>query len=78
MPPPGCAKCGVDIARGVDVVDADGNLVGTGYLCHECMAQALAGAERMRREFEELLAGGMSREDANTEMIRRINAASPT
>lgn len=47
--------------------------VGTGYLCNRCLEKAMAEAEVRRGQFEQLLAAGVSREDANKIMIDRID-----
>jgi hypothetical protein len=46
-------------------------------ICEPCFDAALIEVEERRRQFAELLAGGMSREQANRIMIARIDGAAP-
>ena len=58
-----CNRCGAMVPNWRNVLD---------NLCGLCFAKAQDEADRRRAKFEALLASGMSREDANAEMIRRM------
>lgn len=58
-----CRDCKAPILNWRSVLD---------NLCGLCLAKAKDEADRLREQFEGLLASGMSREDANEEMIRRL------
>jgi len=65
-----CGRCG-DPGREIELV-RDGTVVGAGALCDVCFAAAAAGADELRRQFEELLAAGIPRDMANDIMIARV------
>lgn len=66
-----CRKCGSTETRVVEIVKND-EVVAEGELCDGCFGKALDGAAKLRRQFEMLLANGVSRERANEIMIARI------
>jgi hypothetical protein len=65
-----CGRCG-ETGRELVVVK-DGSLLAFGYACDRCFAETLAEHERLRLQFEELLAAGVDRAEANRIMIERI------
>lgn len=68
-----CRGCGIESdAKPFRVVGCGVDL--EGMLCGPCMTTALEGAERMRVDFEALLADGFDRLAANDVMIKRIRS----
>lgn len=67
-----CLTCGKP-ARPI-TVERDGAEVASGFLCDPCLDAALAGAAKWRRQFDELIAAGVSNADANRTIIARMNA----
>lgn len=67
-----CLTCGKP-ARPI-TVERDGIDVASGFLCDPCFDAALAGAAEWRRQFDELIAAGVSNADANRTIIARMNA----
>lgn len=67
-----CLTCGKP-ARPI-TVERDGVDVASGFLCDPCLDAALAGAAEWRRQFDELIASGVSNADANRTIIARMNA----
>lgn len=65
-----CLKCGAPAGL-VEVQFADGSL-GHHLACQKCFDEARADLEEKRRQFDELIAAGVSRSDANDIMIARI------
>ncbi len=70
---PTCRKCGVVTRKKVEIFQEGTEIIPFSPLCESCYRAALVGAEWLRVEFEELLAGGMDREQANEVMIERID-----
>ena len=58
-----CKGCGASVRNWQTVLD---------NLCGLCRTKMLDEMEVLRSQFAALLASGMSREDANAEMIRRM------
>ncbi len=70
-----CNRCG---DPGFDVeIAQEGTVLAQGTLCDTCFAAAEATLAELRVQFEELLAGGMSREEANTIMAARLEGSIP-
>lgn len=66
-----CLKCGVDIAKPIEIA-RDGEIVATGSLCFQCFDRACEGATLLRHVFEEMIAFGISSEDANKILIEVV------
>ena len=64
-----CLTCGKP-ARPIAVA-RDGAEVASGFLCDPCLDAALAGAAEWRRQFNDLIASGVSNADANRTIIAR-------
>jgi len=65
-----CALCGDEPAQEVEVLHQGTPLMKL-ELCEPCLARSREHQAEQRREFEALLAGGLTREQANAVMIAR-------
>lgn len=72
MSVPCCYQCRDLTATPIDIAK-DGEIILSGALCERCLAVALNEMAEHRREFEALLAAGVSRSDANDMMIAKID-----
>jgi len=67
-----CRSCG---AEGEPIeIEMNGETVASGSLCGPCFEQAKEGAAKLREEFDQLLAAGVSRKDANDLLIARMES----
>lgn len=66
-----CRKCWAGYAKAVEVAK-EGEVIAVGMLCDACLEKAVAGADALRAEFDELIVAGVSRENANAHIIRKI------
>lgn len=69
---PKCVKCGSPKVRLIEVT-REGLAVAAGCMCSPCLEKAIAVADELRRQFEELLELGISRELANEVMCDRMD-----
>lgn len=68
-----CRKCGAETRHEMQMT---GLIEAVVTICEPCFDTAMVEVEERRRQFDELLTGGMSREQANRVMIARIEGAS--
>lgn len=65
-----CIKCG---ESGVEIViERDDEMVASNFMCDGCFGAAMEDFAVKRRQFEMLLANGVSRKRANEIMIERM------
>lgn len=69
-----CRCCGAETQS---IAQFTGLIEATVPLCDRCYEDARTGAADLRAQFEALLAGGMTREQANAVMIARIDGVAP-
>ena len=69
-----CRACGAETSEMVEFV---GLIEATVSMCDACYDKAVDEFAERRRQFEELIAGGMTREQANAVMIARIDGEAP-
>jgi hypothetical protein len=70
---PTCRRCGAVTGKKIDIVHAPSDLIVlTGRLCDGCLRAAVREVAELRKDFEQLLADGIDREQANLIMIERI------
>ncbi len=65
-----CRRCGAETRHDVEFT---GLIDGTIPMCDSCFDGAMVVLSETRRQFNELIAGGMTRDQANTVMIARID-----
>jgi hypothetical protein len=65
-----CCKCGRDTGHTVELTRI---VSAIRPLCEPCFDVAMEGFREHQRQFEELLAAGVSRHEANRIMIARID-----
>jgi hypothetical protein len=65
-----CWRCGAETRHEVHFT---GLLEATVPICEPCFETAMVEVNENKRQFEELLTGGMSREQANAVMCARID-----
>jgi hypothetical protein len=68
-----CRKCGVDIAKPVDIVLNEEVLL-SADMCFACLDAAIEEAKYWDSQFRGLISAGVSNEDANNQIIKRIDA----
>lgn len=68
-----CCDCGA-VGSLPHVVGRHGALVAFGHLCDACWTRSLSETDQLRREFEALRESGLSREQANEIMVRRVDS----
>lgn len=66
-------SCGCTRGQRIEVAKDD-KVIATGVLCDDCFGEALDGAARWRREFNDLIASGVGNAEANREIIARMHA----
>lgn len=66
-----CIKCGAP-GKLIEVIMGDKVII-SHFSCQPCFDNAFAELEENRRQFNELIAAGVSREEANKIMCARIN-----
>lgn len=66
-----CNHCGAPDAINIGIIQEGVDTGVHGNLCAGCLDDALTEMERLREEFEALLAAGVSRDDANIVMMTR-------
>jgi len=68
-----CLKCGAETDHRVEFT---GKIEAEVFMCEECLAPTMAEVDRLREQFDELIANGVPRDRANAIMIDQIQCGS--
>lgn len=68
-----CVSCGASAS--LVTCERDGESVASAWVCAACLAAALDELERYRLEFDEMIAAGVSRAEADRVMVARVTGS---